>query len=190
MAPKLIKPRIVRVGASNGFGLLALALPACLLLTPPEDYKPGEECEPGDTCVEGHYCATWSAEHRGVCTPDGRCAFDANCPEGEFCHEDVGSCHPPECTETDASACQGFRCQLDESSGDHRCYTDCSDADWRDNVYCRDGYVCDFSGYPSQCIPRKCDGYAADPDGVCLTTCEDNNDCERGFLCEVGQCVW
>jgi hypothetical protein len=102
-------------------------------------------------------------------TPDGNkghlgCA-ETGCAEGLRCASD-GRC--VECLEDDhcgpGLTCRGFRCE-----GSGNVCTPC-DGNWK----CRSGTSCED-------LPE---GGAA-----CVGRCDDGNDCEKGFTCQVGRCL-
>ena len=147
--------------------LLLLFLTACTKTV--AECSETVSCEFGSTCVEGkcesQSCATsdqcgieqYCSDHECV----AGCAEDNDCMFGDLCDVDAKTCVVSECTDTQLD------CQFGEfCSGDGSCYE-------AGGYYCKpcqgDG---DCGGGGNICL-----------NGTCGVTCDDANDCPRGFQC-------
>jgi hypothetical protein len=154
---------------------LALLLTDCLQLVEHEELWP---CESNADCTKDKRCRHVAGTGK-VCTKAEFCAVTEDCDTGWLC--DNTRCIPQQCTEQDASACNGFGCD-----GRGLCQSWCETAH-----ACAVGYGCQ----DGRCVPANCDSFAPDPcggllcrEGVCLTSCASPDDCTVGLTCVRGAC--
>lgn len=197
------------------FALALLGLPACLLLTTPEDPW---ACTSDADCRDGQRCRSRVQRSWATCVNEDECGMDEHCRDfgGVWARCEGGLCRRPGCVaDRDCApyACKNHwqctdtctwagDCAPGHSCVEHACApTPCKDTTACDGGRCLDGFCttdCDASGCASgfecsegrcRCQGTVCGAHACDANGLCRTPCDADWHCRKGFSCFGGKCL-
>ncbi|MES2643611.1 MAG: hypothetical protein V4850_29265 [Myxococcota bacterium] len=161
--------------------LLAMLL-ACSGEAPADGECVGNgDCEAGAACIDATCTAvecvdsTW-CDLDSYCddayTCNVGCQQDADCHAGSSCDIETSTCVTNPCTDTATDCAYGEFCNTTTGTCDDGGYDWCASCPLGERSSCGDGQICL--------------AYFTDPSlAFCYPTCTTNEECPRGFTCEV-----
>ncbi len=160
---------------------------------------PGESICVKSICVPPGCYKEQNCQSTEVCT-DANCekdlCKDKQCPDGEFCQPNDGSCTKPcpKCPDGEIckdgqcqkDPCDGVSCAKDESCKDGQCEKDaCSDTTQK---HCRFGRICQHNHCMNDpCSNVNCPADSTCKNGFCINTKEDENSTSTEMINDAGQ---